>query len=52
MSKNSDDTDRLKDVLRGISVISTVRKRDDFFELLVPSMEVPAAHKAIIDMEI
>ena len=52
MSKNADDIARLRIALRGIAVISAVRKRDEFFELLVPSMEVSLAHKTIIDMEI
>ena len=52
MSKREDEVARLKNILRGKSVISMVRKRGDFFELLVPSMEVSLAHKSIIDAEI
>ena len=52
MSKNADDIARLRNALREIAVISMVRKRDEFLELLVPSMEVSLAHKTIIDMEI
>lgn len=52
MSKREDEVARLKNTLRGKSVISMVRKRGDFFELLVPSMEVSLAHKSIIDAEI
>ena len=52
MSKREDEVARLKNTLRGKSVISMVRKRGDFFELLVPSMEVSLAHKSIIDEEI
>ena len=52
MSKNADDITNLRVALRGISVISSVRKREEFFELLVPSCEVSLAHKTIIDMEI
>lgn len=52
MSKDERDIASLRSDLRGNAVISSVRKREDFFELLVPSCEVSIAHKAIIDMEI
>lgn len=52
MSKDAEDIENLRDVLRGNAVISSVRKKEDFFELLVPSCEVSLAHKAIIDMEL
>lgn len=52
MSKDAGDIDDLRNILRGNDVISAVRKREDFFELLVPSCEISLAHKAIIDMEI
>ena len=52
MSKDERDIASLRSALRGNAVISSVRKREDFFELLVPSCEVSIAHKAIIDMEI
>ncbi|MBR4723987.1 MAG: hypothetical protein IK072_04565 [Clostridia bacterium] len=52
MSKDADDIARLRTALRENSVISATRKREDFFELLVPSCEVSLAHNAIIDMEI
>lgn len=52
MSKDERDIASLRSALRGSAVISSVRKREDFFELLVPSCEVSLAHKAIIDMEI
>ena len=52
MSKNMDDIERLRVMLRDSSVISMVRRNDDFFEILVPSQEVSAAHRIIIDAEI
>lgn len=52
MSKDAGNIDDLRNILRGNDVISAVRKREDFFELLVPSCEISLAHKAIIDMEI
>ena len=52
MSKNEDDVTGLRNSLRENGVISTVRKREDFFEILVPSREISLAHKAIIDMEL
>ena len=52
MSKSADDIARLRNAFREIAVISAARKREDFFELLVPSCEVSLAHKTIIDMEI
>lgn len=52
MSKNDEDIRALRSALREAGVISAVRKKDDFFELLVPSCEVSLAHKAIIDIEI
>ncbi len=52
MSKDADDIAHLRSTLRGNAVISAVRKKEDFFELLVPSCEVSLAHKTIIDTEI
>ena len=52
MSKDADNIAHLRDALRENAVISAMRKREEFFELLVPSREVSVAHKAIIDMEI
>ena len=52
MSKNEDDVIGLRNSLRENGIISAVRKREDFFEILVPSREVSLAHKAIIDMEL
>ena len=52
MSKNADEVTRLRNSLRDNAIISMLRKRDDFFEILVPSMEVSLAHKLIIDEEI
>lgn len=51
MSKNADDISRLKSELRKSAVITMVRERDGFLEILVPSCEVFLAHKTIIDME-
>ena len=52
MSKNEEDVICLRNSLRENGVISAVRKREDFFEILVPSREISLAHKAIIDMEL
>lgn len=52
MSKNEEDVANLRNSLRENGIISTLRKREDFFEILVPSREVSLAHKAIIDMEL
>lgn len=52
MSKDADDILALRQALKSISVISFVKKSDDFFTLLVPAREVALAHKTIIDMEI
>lgn len=52
MSKDADDIFALRKALKGIRVISFVKKSDDFFTLLVPAREVSLAHKTIIDMEI
>ena len=51
MSKNAEDISRLRGELRNSAVITAVRERDGFFEILVPSKEVALAHKTIIDME-
>ncbi len=51
MSKNADEVTRLRNNLRDNAIISMLRKRDDFFEILVPLMEVSFAHKLIIDAE-
>ena len=52
MSKNEGEVARLKGILKKSAVISMMRKRDDFFEILVPSAEVSLAHRSIIDVEI
>lgn len=52
MSKNEEEINRLRSAFRDNAIIASVRKRDEFFEILVPSREVSAAHKIIIDMEI
>ena len=52
MSKNADESVRLRKAFKEKAIISMLRERDGFFEILVPSMEVSLAHRTIIEMEI
>ena len=51
MAKSHGDVALLKKGLKDNNIISIVRKTDDFYELLVPSLEVGSAHSVIIDTE-
>ena len=52
MAKNQGEVALLKKGLKDNNIISIVRKNDDFYEVLVPSLEVGSAHSVIIDTEI
>ena len=52
MTKNEEDISSLKSKLRNNKIMIMVRKVDDFFEILVPSEEMPEAQNIIIDAEI
>lgn len=52
MTKDENDISLIKNKLKDIDVIVMVRQRDDYFEVLVPSSEVSAAHNVIIETEI
>ncbi|MDD6736307.1 MAG: hypothetical protein PUE13_08385 [Clostridiales bacterium] len=52
MSKDKKDVSLLRKALKDNSIISMIRKRDDYFEILVPSQEIASAHSVIIDTEI
>lgn len=52
MAKNHGEVELLKKGLKDNDIISIVRKHDDFYEVLVPSLEVCSAHNIIIDTEI
>ena len=52
MAKNHGAVVLLKKGLKENNIISMVRKHEDFYELLVPSLEVSYAHNIIIDAEI
>lgn len=52
MAKNHGDVALLKKGLKDNDIISIVRKHDDFYEVLVPSLEVGSAHNVIIETEI
>ena len=52
MAKNHGDVALLKKGLKDNDIISIVRKNDDYYEVLVPSLEVAPAHSVIIDTEI
>lgn len=52
MSKDEKDVSLLRKALKDNNIISKIRKRDDYFEILVPSQEIASAHNVIIDTEI
>ena len=52
MSKDKKDVSLLRKALKDNNIISKIRKRDDYFEILVPSQEIASAHNVIIDTEI
>lgn len=52
MSKNEELVSSLRKKLKDNKIMVMVRKVDDFFELLVPSAEMPDAHTVIIESEI
>ena len=52
MAKSHGDVALLKKGLKDNDIISIVRKHDDFYEVLVPSLEVGSAHNVIIETEI
>lgn len=52
MSKDKKDVSLLRKALKDNNIISKIRKRDDYFEILVPSQEIASAHSVIIDTEI
>ena len=52
MSKNEEDVISLKCKLKSNKIMVMVRKVDDFFEILVPSEEMPEAHNIILDTKI
>lgn len=52
MTKNEEDISSLKRKLQNNRIMVMVRKVDDFFEVLVPSEEIPEAQAVIIDTKI
>lgn len=52
MTKNEEDISSLKTKLQKNKIMVMVRKVDDFFEVLVPSEEIPEAQTIIIDTKI
>ena len=52
MAKDENNVDLLKKNFGANNIMAMIRKRDEYFEILVPSMEVPMAHGIIIDTEI
>lgn len=51
MAKNHGEVELLKKGLKDNNIISMVRKHDDYYEVLVPSLEVGSAHSVIIETE-
>ena len=52
MTKKEDELSSLKSKLQTNKIMVMVRKIDDFFEILVPSEELPEAQTIIIDTKI
>ena len=52
ISKDEKDVSLLKQALKDSNILAMVRKREDYFEILVPSQEIASAHNVIIDTEI
>ncbi len=52
MAKNEENVNILLKKLKENSIMTRVKKVDDFFEVQVPSEEMSEAHNIIIDIEI
>lgn len=52
MTKDENNVNILEKNFGANNIISMKRKRNDYYEILVPSMEVSMAHGIIIDTEI
>ncbi|MDD6214860.1 MAG: hypothetical protein PUB42_06740 [Firmicutes bacterium] len=52
MTKDENNVNILEKNFGANNIISMKRKRNDYYKILVPSMEVSMAHGIIIDTEI
>ena len=52
MTKDEIDISLIKNKLKENDIMSMIRKRDEYFEVLVPEGEVGIAHNVIIETEI
>ena len=52
MTKDESGMSLLKNKLKDSDVMTMIRRREEYFEVLVPSAEVSIAHNIIIETEI